>query len=256
MKKIVLSWLLLFMSPVFADEPSYVLWNIDHQITVISNNELRVRPMASITKLMNVLVTLNLKLPLDDLIVVTGKERSSHIRPGMMVSRRSLIDLSLISSDNLAARTLAESSGMSYDSYIELMNDTAKKLGMIDTQYIDSTGLMSGNRSSLNDIKQLLMETEQWWIFRQAANSSHVIIDAVTTSNKRVKVVKIHGNNTNIYSGKLDIITAKTGFTTDAGKCLTMYFSMYGTKYVLVVLGAKDSIQRKLLVDRLLDITK
>lgn len=252
LKKLFFSLILCFFSSAWGT-PSYALWDIDRGEILEEEGSETIRSIASITKLMNALVTLQSGLSLDEKLTVVGKESSVHIRRGMILSRGDLLYLTLVCSDNLAARTLAENGGRSYQEYIDEMNRIAQSLEMRDTWYSDSTGLNSENRSSIGDIKKLILETEKWPIFQKVATTVALKIDGLKIATKRgYKSVSVIGHNTNLYAGRLDLIAAKTGFTNSAGRCLTMYFWKNGVRYVLVVLGAKDSVQRKLLVDRLL----
>ena len=121
--------------------PAYAIWNVDTGHLISGKNSDGVRSQASITKLMTVLVTLRSGVKLDESVTVVGQESSSRIRRGMTLTRNELIDLALVASDNLASRTLAESSGMTYEEFIWTMNRTAALLGMTSTSYSDSTGL-------------------------------------------------------------------------------------------------------------------
>jgi D-alanyl-D-alanine endopeptidase (penicillin-binding protein 7) len=167
----------------------------------------------------------------------------------MVVTRAELIDLALVASDNLASRTLAETSGVSYDQFIISMNETAARLGMVNTTYADSTGLLSSNVSTASDIKLLVQETERWRVFHNTAMAPTSTI-AVRVKNK---VREVTFNNTNRFAGQLNLIGAKTGTTRAAGKCLTMYFVENGQRYVLVVMGARSSDQRHKMVTKLID---
>jgi D-alanyl-D-alanine endopeptidase (penicillin-binding protein 7) len=232
--------------------PAYAIWNVDTGHMLAGNNSDGVRSMASITKLMTVLVTLRSNVKLDESVTVVGQESSSRIRRGMTLTRNELIDLALVASDNLASRTLAESSGMTYEEFIWTMNRTAASLGMTSTSYTDSTGLLSTNVSTAMDIKLLVQETERWRVFHDTAMAPTSTI-AVWVKNK---VRSITFNNTNRFAGQLNLIGAKTGTTTAAGKCLTMFFVENGQRYVLVVMGARSSDQRHKMVTKLIDIIK
>jgi len=229
--------------------PSYMLLNLDNNVVVDSHNEAQIRSIASITKLMSVLVVLRGNLDLDEVLTVVGKESSKHIRSGMKITRNHLIELALISSDNLATRTLAETFPGGYTAFLATMNQLAQELGMSNTRYSDTTGLLSDNKSSADDIKKLVLEVENWAVYKMAANVRSTLFSAMGLK----KSVLIQGNNTNWYAGRLNIVAAKTGFTNSAGRCLTMLFVHNNTRYFLIVMGAKNSEHRRKIVDSLLD---
>jgi D-alanyl-D-alanine endopeptidase (penicillin-binding protein 7) len=231
------------------DPPTYILYELDSGTVIASSNHEQVRSIASITKLMTILVVLRANLPMDEPLAVVGKEASARISRGMLLSRQRLVELALITSDNLAARTLAEHYPGGYTAFIVAMNTAAQELGMSSTHYEDSTGLLALNRSNSSDLQRLVLETAQWDIFRFSANTVDIIFSAL----RRSRTVSISGRNTNTYAGKLYILTAKTGFTSAAGRCLTMLFTHKNKRYYLLVMGAESSHQRKKIVDSLLD---
>ena len=231
---------------------TYALWNIDTGEFIASNNETEVRPIASITKLMSVFVTMRDGLDLNEELTVTGKESSGRIKAGMRIARGRLIELALISSDNLAARTLAESYPGGYQKFINEMNIAAIELGMKNTKYEDSTGLLSSNISSADDIRKLVIAVSPFYIINNAANTATYAFKTTILNKNRQKEVVVQANNTNSFVGKLDIIAAKTGYTSKAGRCLAMFFSHNGNKYLLVVMGAQSSDQRRKMVEHLL----
>ena len=228
---------------------SYAMWNVDTGQMLVGDRTEKIRSIASITKIMTVMVVLNSKLDLQETVVVVGKESSSRIRRGDKITRRELIDLALVASDNLAARTLSETSNMSYKQFIQKMNDFAKELGMTRTVYADSTGLLAANMSTAGDIKTLIESTVDFDVFRENAMRTNTLIHV--QHNNRWRTVT--ANNTNKFAGKMDIIGAKTGFTSAAGLCLTMMFSENGQRYVLVVMGARSGDQRHRMVKKLID---
>lgn len=232
--------------------PSYMLLNLNTGTVIDSHNENEVRSIASITKLMTVFIILRSSLSLDERLTVVGSETSRHISRGMRITREHLIELALISSDNLATRTLAENFPGGYKSFVEQMNEVANSLQMSNTRYMDSTGLLADNRSSIGDLLKLVGEIENLPMYRIAANARNIVFNAIGLKRE----VQVRGNNTNFYAGKLDISVAKTGFTNSAGRCLVMLFTHNNTKYFLVVMGANSAEQRKKIVDELLDKIK
>jgi D-alanyl-D-alanine endopeptidase (penicillin-binding protein 7) len=236
-----------------APTASYAIWDLDDGRILADKNVEAVRSMASITKLMTVLVTLERGLDLDEAVVVTGSEHSGHIKRGMTLTRRELITLSLVASDNLAANTLSETGGVDKHSFITLMNLRAYTLGMTDTKYSDPVGLSPFNVSTVFDIKTLTEHLERYPLFAESATQPMVAVSA-TNRNKRVTV---NARNTNVFAGKLDIKAAKTGFTNAAGRCLTMLFrGRDNHRYLLVVMGAVTSDQRHKMVTSLIDTIK
>lgn len=261
MKNIFIALLLVFCSTIHAAKrpvkpaptPVYAIWNADTGALIDANDNGSVRPIASITKIMSALVVLNSDLNMDELLLVTGPEKSKYIRRGMLVSRAKLLELSLVSSDNLATRTLAETHPAGYHTFIDLMNETARNMGMQNTYYADSTGLLSTNRSTLGDLNKLLLTTQNFPIYRIAANTQQLLVEAVTAVRGGARKLTVTGKNTNSFAGKLDIISAKTGYTSAAGRCLTMLINRDGTRYLLIVLGASSPEQRRKMVEGLLD---
>ena len=235
---------------------TYALVNLDTNEQIVSLNDSSVRPIASMTKLMSALVVLQVGLDLDELVPVTGTEGSTRIRRGMLMSRANLLELSLVSSDNLAARSLAESYPGGYRAFIDKMNETAHMLGMHSTTFSDSTGLLAANTSNAQDIIKLVSVLTPWDIFTTAANRIQTVTTAFVKGKRGEREVRVTGNNTNNFVGKLDIIAAKTGYTTRAGRCLTMMFTQNGNRYLLVVMGATNPVQRTKIVNELLDNIK
>jgi D-alanyl-D-alanine endopeptidase (penicillin-binding protein 7) len=231
--------------------PSYSLFNVttgSYQYTSGDHEDGGVtRPIASISKIMTVLVVLREGYNLDEIVPVSAERLSYRIRPGMTVTRRELIYLALVSSDNLAARTLAQTSPVGYDSFVKLMNATAYDLGLNHTHFFDPIGL-SMNVSTSAEITQLMSETQKYPIFAETANL--VNYELITTLGTRP--VKVEARATNYYAGRMNLLASKTGYTSAAGNCVTMLFERDGTRYTLVVLGAHTQQHRRQIVDQLL----
>ena len=209
--------------------------------------------IASISKLMTVYTVLASNQDMNEVLTVTST-LSNHTRlsKGMRLSRKDLIMLSLVHSDNLAAKTLADNHKEGYNSFIGDMNKNARELLMNDTTFYDPTGLHAGNISSTKDIIFLTNAVSQFNIVRQAAQSDDLLIYAT----KGKKTLKIVARPTINFFGKEGVITIKTGFTNAAGFCITMLVNKENKLYNLVILGARSSKERKRIIERTLQTIK
>lgn len=128
---------------------------------LIARNERAELPIASITKLMTVLVVLE-HAGLDELVTVSPRtsrvgESTIDLRPGERVAVRDLIEAALIQSANDAATALAEHiGGGSVRSFVAMMNAKAQALGLADTHFVNPSGLdQPGHVSSARDVTKL-----------------------------------------------------------------------------------------------------
>jgi D-alanyl-D-alanine carboxypeptidase len=204
-------------------------------------------PIASITKVMTVYVVLESNADLNELITIKRQriEGSRNLTPGMRVSRRELITLSLVASDNLAAKTLALAHPGGYDDFVNLMNSTAAKIGMTDTVYVEPTGLLL-NKSTAWDLHLLNGAVKKYKEFSAAAMTAQTTADTVNLKGI-IKHVMIR--NTSMFAGKYDITVGKTGFTNPAGWCISMVVTHKGKEFDIIVLGSPDKKTRNNLVN-------
>lgn len=260
MRKILLLALLVAATGLQAanktPQPSSILYDVDAKRVIHDVNANHLISIASMTKIMTVLAVLKAEQSLDEMITVVGKEGSRRIRPGMRLSRRDLIELTLISSDNLAARTLIENYPSGGVSGIMAMNAIAEELEANDTTFVEPTGLMSGNRSTMADMIKITMAASKYPIFHEMANKETASVHAEQL-NRTQKVMRwlVKGNNTNPFvhePGNFQILVAKTGLTNAAGWCLTMMINYNGRPYVLITAGNRDRQSRKRMADYLI----
>ncbi|TBU99262.1 D-alanyl-D-alanine endopeptidase [Stutzerimonas kirkiae] len=197
-------------------------------------------PIASVTKLMTAMVALDAGLPLDEQLPVTIRDARemqgvfSRVRIGSEISRRDMLLLTLMSSENRAAASLAHHYPGGYDAFIAAMNAKARALGMSQTRYVEPTGLSSRNVSSANDLVRLLGASRQYPLIEQLSTS-----DEKTVAFRKPNYT-LGFRNTNGLVRKADwnIQLTKTGFTNDAGHCLVMRTVMGGKPVAFVVLDA------------------
>ncbi len=210
-----------------------------NEVLYASNPDVVV-PIASVTKLMTAMVALDAKLPLDQRLPITIRDARemqgvfSRVRIGSEVSRREMLLMTLMSSENRAAASLAHHYPGGYRAFIQAMNTKAKALGMTDTRYVEPTGLSAQNVSSAHDLVKLLKASQAYPLIEQFS----------TTPEKTVAFSKpsysLGFRNTNGLVRKPDwsIQVTKTGFTNAAGHCLVMRTVMDKREVAFVVLDA------------------
>ena len=201
-------------------------------------------PIASLTKLMTALVVLDGLQSLDEVLVLTsddrwkGKGAHSRLPIGSKLTRRDLLRLALMASENRAARVLGRNYPGGMAAFVRTMNLKAKALGMTQTHFDDPSGLSSLNVSSARDLVKLV----------KAASRLSVISDYSTLPYYEVRVGKsmLGYRNTNLLIGKADwdIQVQKTGYTNDAGQCLVLQALIDERQVVMVFLNSFGSLTR------------
>jgi D-alanyl-D-alanine endopeptidase (penicillin-binding protein 7) len=214
--------------------------------------------IASITKLMTAMVTLDANLPLDEEIVI-GNEDVDHLKGtgsrlalGTRLSREELMHLALIASENRAAAALSRSYPGGREAFVVAMNRKARQIGMTDTHFLDGTGLNSGNRATAADLAKMVDAAYRYPLIREITSTGSYDVSLPRTKVVRVRehgrthrvsrVVQSHiaFNNTNSLTRDQDwdIGVSKTGFINEAGHCLVMQTKIADQKVIIVLLDS------------------
>lgn len=193
-------------------------------------NSNTVQPIASITKLMTVMVVLDSNDNLNEIVKLKKFK-------GANLTRHQLINLAIIHSDNAAADMLCKAYRRGYAACIEDMNHKAKVLGMIQTEFRDSTGLDNRNVSSAAELIKLLQAAERYPEIVNASNQT--VVELVKKKKGRWRF-----NNTNPLVAKYNVIVSKTGYVRASGGCLVMSAYVQGKKKLFVVLNSKTTRTR------------
>ena len=211
---------------------------------LLSKNDHAVLPIASLTKLMTGLIISQAGLPMDEEITIsqddvdTEKNSSSRLRVGTTLTRGEMLHLALMSSENRAAHALGRTYPGGMPSFVKQMNLKAKILGMADTRYVEPTGLSSSNQSSAHDLATLV----------NVAHSDSLMRALTTSPSYEVDVGErtIHYNNTNrlVSSPLWNIGLQKTGYISEAGRCLVMQAQVSGRKLIMVFLDSAGRFSR------------
>lgn len=229
---------------------SYALYDYQQEHYQIHHNATEVRSIASITKLFTAVTILRSGVDLDEKVKITGKSGGRFSR-GMMVSRNDLMKAMLISSDNLASETLANTYPGGFAVYLEDANRWITGWGLINTQVVDASGLLAGNVSSVNDLVKFLAKIQDNAVIRRITQERQTTVQLP----KGKKTIKINLKNTNSTLFDFDnILISKTGTTNAAGKCVIMLVEKNKELHAVVVLGQKNAKERTALATDLISV--
>ncbi|MBC7685324.1 MAG: peptidase S11 [Bdellovibrionales bacterium] len=201
-------------------------------------------PIASITKLMTGLVVVLAQQDMHEVLTITEddvdreKHTSSRLRVGARMTRGDLLHIALMSSENRAASALGRNYPGGITAFVAAMNAKAIQLGMMDTRYVDSSGLSSRNVASARDLAKLAMVAHQEPLLREYSTDPKYQVDA----GGRI----MHYSNTNylVASPDWQIGLQKTGFINEAGRCLVMQAMVQGRAVIMVFLDSKGKQSR------------
>jgi serine-type D-Ala-D-Ala endopeptidase (penicillin-binding protein 7) len=195
-------------------------------------------PIASLTKLMTAIVTLDAELDPEEPVTITKADvdrlRGSHSRlqVGTTLTRDEMLLLALMASENRAASAVANAYPGGKDSCVLAMNLKAQLLGMSGTRFEDGTGLSGRNVSTAQDLAKLV----------QAAHAYPKIREFTTQTSTQVKIgrrMMRFGNTNNLTrSSRWEIGLSKTGYIAEAGRCLVMQVTLAGRSIIIVLLDS------------------
>jgi D-alanyl-D-alanine endopeptidase (penicillin-binding protein 7) len=204
-----------------------------------------VTPIASVTKLMTAMVVLDSQQPMDDVLDIETadydflKNSSSRLRAGTTLTRREMLRLALMSSENRAAASLARHFPGGTQAFVTAMNFKAASLGLTHTHYSDPTGLSPENVSTASDLARLV----------QAAAEYPLIREFTTTPSYRVEMdtgrtLGFNNSNALVKKQDWDITLQKTGYIREAGKCVVMLVNIASKPFVIVLLDSLGKYTR------------
>lgn len=204
-----------------------------------------VMPIASITKLMTAMVVMDAGLPLTEQIVISEADKDlvkgtrSRLRIGTPLTRRELLQLALMASENRAAEALTRVYPGSTRAFVAAMNQKAVELGMWRTRFVDGTGLSSDNVSTAQDLTKMVA----------AAYGYPLIRDFTTDTKLTVRLANgqpmdYRNSNRLVSSQTWEIGLSKTGYISEAGRCLVMQARIAGRPVIIVLLDSWGKLTR------------
>ncbi|WP_409662401.1 D-alanyl-D-alanine endopeptidase [Caldimonas sp.] len=216
----------------------------DTEEVLFSKNSQAVLPIASLTKLMTALVVIEAGQPLDEMLTITREDidtekgSRSRLAVGTRLSREEMLHLALMSSENRAANALGRHYPGGLGPFVAAMNRKAQELGMHDTRFVEPTGLSSRNQSSARDLAVLVKATYDVPLIRELSTSPEYQV----VVGKR----QLQYRNTNglVFNPSWEIGLQKTGYISEAGRCLVMQAELAGRKLIMVFLDSAGRFSR------------
>ncbi|MDA7086749.1 D-alanyl-D-alanine endopeptidase [Pseudomonas sp. SA3-5] len=219
---------------------SALLVDLQSNQVLYSSNPDVVVPIASVTKLMTAMVALDARLPLEQVLPITIRDTQemkgvfSRVRVGSEISRRDMLLLALMSSENRAAASLAHHYPGGHAAFVAAMNAKAKALGMRNTRYVEPTGLSEHNVSTATDLVLLLKASQQYPLLGQLSTTP----EQTVRFRKPNYTLGFRNTNALVRKAGWSVQLTKTGFTDEAGHCLVMRTVMNKRPVAFVVLDA------------------
>jgi D-alanyl-D-alanine endopeptidase (penicillin-binding protein 7) len=201
-------------------------------------------PIASITKLMTAMVVLDGIPSLQTRISITEEDvdylrgSSSRLHVGADMTRETALLLALMSSENRAAHALARHYPGGMPAFLAAMNGKARSLGMRDTYFEDPTGLSRNNVSTAHDLAKMVAAAHRYPLIREFSTKAGA---AVEIAGRQMEF-----NNTNplVKNASWDVGLSKTGYISEAGKCLVMQVRVAQKPVVIVLLDSVGKLTR------------
>lgn len=237
----------VFVSQTHATTPqqdlaagSALLVDLNTNEVLYSSNPNFTVPIASVTKLMTAMVAIDAQQSLIEKLPIVIKDTKemqgvfSRVRLGSQLSRHDLLLITLMSSENRAAASLAHHYPGGHRAFIQAMNNKAQALGMHNSNFVEPTGLSEHNTSSANDLVLLIKAARQYPLIGKFSTMEEKTV-AFSSPNY---TLGFRNTNALVRKDNWNIQLSKTGFTNSAGHCLVMSTEMNNRPVAFVVLDA------------------
>lgn len=233
-----------------ADAKAALLYDLNSDTLVFTQNADEHLYPASLTKVMTCLLTLEMQTDLDQMVTVTseglkGMEPGGSnvaLQVGEEMSVRDLLYCLMVKSGNDAASVLAVHNSGSIEAFVETMNRRAAELGCTGTHFMNPHGLHHDEHyTTARDMARILKAAMEYPLFEEIFTTKEYTVPATNLSEAR----ELKTTNFLIRSNGYPVVTdsrvlgGKTGNTSKAGRCLVTLSEKNGMRLISVILGAK-----------------
>jgi D-alanyl-D-alanine endopeptidase (penicillin-binding protein 7) len=201
-------------------------------------------PIASISKLMTAMVVLDAKLDLQEVISIGDEDvdglkgTRSRLPVGTTMTREAAMLLALMSSENRAAHALGRHYPGGMPAFVQAMNRKAQALGMYNSRFEEPTGLSSNNVSTAHDLARMVAAAARYPEIRSHSTTAEARVEL----NGRIR--DFHNTNALVRSDTWEIGVSKTGYISEAGRCLVMQARVADKPVVIVLLDSQGKMTR------------
>lgn len=212
--------------------------------SIFQKNPDAVVPIASISKLMTAMVVLDAKQDMQEVInigdedVDTLKGTRSRLHVGTTMTREMAMLLALMSSENRAAHALGRHYPGGMPAFVAAMNQKARSLGMASSRFEEPTGLSTNNVSTAHDLAKMVAAASQYPEIRSFSTTAEARVDL----NGRVQ--DFRNTNALVKNDRWEIGVSKTGYISEAGRCLVMQAKVADKPVVIVLLDSNGKMTR------------
>ncbi|MBY0345961.1 MAG: serine hydrolase [Neisseriaceae bacterium] len=212
---------------------------------VYGKNTSSIASIASVTKLMTAMVAMDQNSSLNEMLTISSEEidrlkgTTSRLSVGSSLPRSDIYWIALMSSENRAAHALSRYYPGGKPAFIAAMNQKARSLGMYNTKFYDPTGLDPRNQSTAEDLAKMVQAAYKYPLIRQYTTATEHV---VTVGNSKELLYK--NSNLLVREQTMDISLSKTGYISEAGRCLVMQATVGNEPMIMVFLNARSSASR------------
>ncbi len=248
MKKLILLLLLLIPFTVKAltfpeiNSKKAIVYDLTEEKVIYDKNSEDVTSIASLTKIMTTITAIENIKDLEEKVTITEDMLNqvrwdasvAGLKVGDVVTYRDLLYASILPSGADATIALAVSTSGSVNNFVKKMNAKATELGLTNTHYVNVTGLdATGHQSSAKDVLNLLLYCFKNPLFKQIYTTKQYTLSNNLSVYSTLKSYSGSGINTS------RILGSKTGFTLQAGVCISALFTSNAHDYLIVLLNAE-----------------
>ncbi|EPI6312287.1 TPA: serine hydrolase [Neisseria gonorrhoeae] len=228
---------------ILSSQSALVVNNKTGQILYQKNAD-RIMPIASISKLMSAMVVLDANLDMNETVTITPDEidrlkgTGSRLAIGTALTRKELLHLSLMSSENRATHALGRTYPGGMGAFVAAMNRKAQSLGMYGSRFYEPTGLNFQNVSTAKDLSLMVNAAAQYPQIRTNSTSNYA---SVQTKNGQQNY---KNSNALVREGMWNIELQKTGYIREAGRSMVVKANIQNQPVTIVLLNSPTSATR------------
>ncbi len=209
----------------------------------------KVRSIASLSKLMAVLVVMDHKLKLDAITTISAVDVKvgsggcrTRLLKGMKVHNKDLLYAALLASDNRSISALGRAVGLSTRQLVAAMNARARKMKLRHTRFIDPVGINHGNVSTAYEVAKILRQAVLHPLLQKVMRTRNYYFRPVWPKRRSINY---HNTNALVHRLRFPVYGGKTGFNNRAGYCFASAMRLPGVGPVLAVfLGSSSKTRR------------